>query len=953
MIIEKVELQNFRNHINKTVNFYSGINLLYGKNGSGKTSILEAIGITLFHSELRNKNNKVDAVTEGQKNAKIKVHFLADDGLRYIAEKNLPSGISKLTQIDNKNFSITGKNEIQVKIRELLGIKLNSDKFFSNIIVASQNKITDIFADTPAERRKNFDSIFNMEVYSQISTDYLRKAETAYKSEFDKKNEVINDLKSKLIDSDELNSDIHKFQDKLNLLLNESSNLNQSLEICGQQLIELRKNKIQIESCQNLLKSNEARKADILSSITKQKSDLENALKSRDIVSKNKVQYEKYSALASDLKVNEQKITELEKILKQIQLLKDELSENKNNLTKLNSDIESEKKRSTEYQNELEILIKNSNVTESEKNELAKNYETKLNDFNSFKVISSSWESNEKEKNDILQKINNLNIEINTLSSGLADLELIRKQKSALISQIELSDIKISKREELRRVRDRLNERLSANQEAHTKLSDGICPFLTEDCLNVKQGSGIASYFRNKANEINSEIESNKLQLSEFDNLDNEIQILRKELNNLDQIIISNETNLLKINKLKDSITIENAGLENTNLKLSLLFSEKKQFLEQHNFDIQSIKLIQLTDYINSLKTEAERSKILFDEKNNSFKILQNEIHSKNENINRLILSINSITNQIILLTDSQSKLSEKISSLEFDSQTYQSVKQKSEAIKSELEILNPYYKDYIQNLKSSEQVETIQLNILNDSEILNKIESELLELQFKLEELNKIYNESLYKDKSDEYEKFKEQLSLKSDEIAGLKTQIKLLEERIELNNRNISQISNLNNFCVTLEQKRNLTNELRENMKLMGQMIANKLLVIIQTIATENFRLISGRMESIIWKSDLYSNDAYQVSIKTVSGINRNFELLSGGEQMMVAISLRAAMNSLLTNSKFVIFDEPTVNLDTEKRKALSESLFVILKSLDQAIIVTHDDTFKEMAQNIIELN
>ena len=72
-----------------------------------------------------------------------------------------------------------------------------------------------------------------------------------------------------------------------------------------------------------------------------------------------------------------------------------------------------------------------------------------------------------------------------------------------------------------------------------------------------------------------------------------------------------------------------------------------------------------------------------------------------------------------------------------------------------------------------------------------------------------------------------------------------------------------------------------------------------------------------------------------------------------MMVAISLRAAMNSLLTNSKFVIFDEPTVNLDTEKRKALSESLFVILKSLDQAIIVTHDDTFKEMAQNIIELN
>lgn len=953
MIIEKVELQNFRNHKDLTINFTNGINLLYGKNGSGKTTILEAIGITLFNSKLRNNSKSIDAVSDGQNSAKIKVHFLADDNLRYIAEKNLPSGISKLTQIDNKNFSITGKNEIQVKIRELLGIKLNSDKFFSNIIVASQNKITDIFSDIPSKRRENFDSIFDMEIYRQISDGYLKNAADNYKLEFDKKNEVINDLNSKLIDSDELNSEIQKFQEKLFLLLTESSILNQNLEICGQHLIELRKNKIQIESCQKLLKSNEARKADILSSLTKQKSDLENALKSRDIVSKNKVQYEKYTVLASDLKVNEQKIIELEKILKQIQLLKDELSENKNNLTKLNSELESEKKRNTEYQNELEILIKNSNFAESEKNELAKTYETKLDDFNKFRVISGLWESNENENNEILQQINNLNIEINTLSSGLIDKEQTEKKKNEIKELINQSQVKFVKRDDLNKVLFGLKERLKANQEAHSKLSDGICPFLTEDCLNVKQGSGIAFYFRHKEIEINTEIESLIIKLSEYNNLENEDKILQKEFANLEQLILSNDFNILNISKLKDKILHLNSDLEKNQLRLALLVSDNKQFLEQHNFDIKAIALKQLTDYINSLKSKAESSKILLDEKNNSFMILQNEIHSKTNNINRLTDSVKTIANQIISLTDSQNKISEKISLLEFDSQSYQSVKQKSEEIKIELENLNPFYKDYIQNLKSSEQVEAIQLNIMNDSEILNKIEKDLLELQFKLEELNKIYNESLYITKSDEYEKYKEQLSLKSNEIAGLRTEIKLLEERIELNNRNISQISELNKICLILEQKRNLTLQLRENMKLMGQMIANKLLIMIQTVATENYRLISGRMESIIWKSDLNSNDAYQVSIKTLSGIKRNFELLSGGEQMMVAISLRAAMNSLLTNSKFVIFDEPTVNLDSEKRKALSESLFVILKSLDQAIIVTHDDTFKEMAQNIIELN
>jgi len=43
MLIEELKLKNFRNFTDFSVNFKDGVNVIYGPNGSGKTSILEAI----------------------------------------------------------------------------------------------------------------------------------------------------------------------------------------------------------------------------------------------------------------------------------------------------------------------------------------------------------------------------------------------------------------------------------------------------------------------------------------------------------------------------------------------------------------------------------------------------------------------------------------------------------------------------------------------------------------------------------------------------------------------------------------------------------------------------------------------------------------------------------------------------------------------------------------------
>ncbi|MDR0886777.1 MAG: AAA family ATPase, partial [Clostridiales Family XIII bacterium] len=58
MIIEKIELNNFRNYKNLAVHFDSRVNLFIGANGQGKTNLLEAISILSMGKSFRTLTDK-------------------------------------------------------------------------------------------------------------------------------------------------------------------------------------------------------------------------------------------------------------------------------------------------------------------------------------------------------------------------------------------------------------------------------------------------------------------------------------------------------------------------------------------------------------------------------------------------------------------------------------------------------------------------------------------------------------------------------------------------------------------------------------------------------------------------------------------------------------------------------------------------------------------------------
>jgi exonuclease SbcC len=50
-MIKKIEIVNFKVYAKASFKFGEGVNFIYGANGSGKTSLMEAISVALFGSQ--------------------------------------------------------------------------------------------------------------------------------------------------------------------------------------------------------------------------------------------------------------------------------------------------------------------------------------------------------------------------------------------------------------------------------------------------------------------------------------------------------------------------------------------------------------------------------------------------------------------------------------------------------------------------------------------------------------------------------------------------------------------------------------------------------------------------------------------------------------------------------------------------------------------------------------
>ncbi len=133
------------------------------------------------------------------------------------------------------------------------------------------------------------------------------------------------------------------------------------------------------------------------------------------------------------------------------------------------------------------------------------------------------------------------------------------------------------------------------------------------------------------------------------------------------------------------------------------------------------------------------------------------------------------------------------------------------------------------------------------------------------------------------------------------------------------------------------------RDTIKEAGPYVTRALLRQISGEAHRIFgEIIGDRSALLTWTEE------YEITL-TQGGYTRAFAQLSGGEQMSAALAVRLALLRTLTGCTLAIFDEPTQNMDGERRANLAEQIRRI-RGFEQLLVISHDDTFEEGLDAVI---
>jgi DNA repair exonuclease SbcCD ATPase subunit len=150
-MIQSVNMINWRAYEKRTVKFGKGITFLMGANGSGKTSILEAIAYALTgETALFYRKTRPQLLRDPEQPAKVILHFEVDDNVYQIqrVQNTKRAGDAFLMRLNDRKKLANTQMGTTKQVEKLLGV---SDAFMRRIVYMAEGDVFNFIHAPPKE----------------------------------------------------------------------------------------------------------------------------------------------------------------------------------------------------------------------------------------------------------------------------------------------------------------------------------------------------------------------------------------------------------------------------------------------------------------------------------------------------------------------------------------------------------------------------------------------------------------------------------------------------------------------------------------------------------------------------------------------------------------------------------------------------------------------------------
>ncbi len=1007
MLISKVELENIKNYDDASYEFEAGVTAISGPNGAGKTTILEAIAYALF-DYLPYK--KEDFLKRGTKKGMVRVTFVsAVDGREYTVYRDTANGYYVFDPITKAKL-VEQKQQVAGWIKEHMGVEPTTDlkTLFTSTIGVPQGTFTVDFAEAPAKKKIGFDKVLRVEEY-QNASDELRPAiklveskeieiqaeiarlegevavldgllaERARQETTSKKlkHEISEAEKEQLIVRKEierldgLQRTIERLTSETSSLKTRAEGLEKNRASLGDEVRRCHIAKDAMDAAADgYRRYNEAtaRLAELEPQSVK-RDQLKNALSEKEreqyrieasLISLN----EKLKQLENDKKVlkslepliKEQGILELQKAelqntITELNLLKHQADEGEFDIQRLRGDFQDIKSQ-VDQTEKLKDLAESLPIVENERERVETEYSETL-------VALERIGSKKREASNVSARVSKLAGEIKTLEGEIQSATIAEELAQAL-PQLE------SDNQSLMEQVTELKLSITRENKFLAEIQNGLCPLLSQKCLNMKDGQGLDQFFK-----VQLGNEQEQLTKLEASRKENQIKLITAK--NAFQKIASLTAQRTQLARFNQDYEVEGKALVRLQKEIEAIkVSEKgshllKERLENIDRQLKQARAAQAKfEILGSLKERLDKLKIEGKAKSDALTQLKTRVASILEMQEKLA----EVETKIYQLDDprGQSKQLEILLAKEPDIQTLLIKTEKQELsiqtlVQELLKELETYSRleeqitaaRYLRAESTKDHQTYISNQPLANSLEQRAAELKLVEGELKecLENLNKLneglnealsqYDGKVHVIRKEKLEELIHRLATLSAELNSAAIRMKELKTEIEKLFDSQRKMNQLKAEKERLSEVINVSDFIRDVLKKAGPFITEAHLQSISIEANQLYREVTGNpMVSLRWDA------GYEVVLEE-EGHERPFASLSGGEQMSAALSVRLALLKELSEIRIAFFDEPTTNMDEERRRNLAQQIGRI-KDFTQLFVISHDDAFEGFTDRII---